>query len=185
MDARRIRVLTAPVFAVVLLALLWVGPAVAAECALSAPSTAKVGTPLAIGGTGFPTNSIVDIELTVNGAVTNQFSVQSDAAGGFQFSLTPEATDAGKTTVVATAGSACSARVVATVLGPNDTPFLTEGPTGATGGATGTPSAPGTDRVTTLGEGSTEANLRAWTLALAALVIGAVGLIATRPTQGR
>lgn len=185
MDARRIRVLTAPVFAVVLLALLWVGPAAAAECALSAPSTAKVGTPLAIGGTGFPANSIVDIELTVNGATTDQFSVRSDAAGGFQFSLTPEATDAGKTTVVATAGSACSARVVATVLGPNDIPFLTEGPTGATGGATGTPSAPGTDADATLGEGPTGTPLNAWTLALAALVIGAVGLIATRPTQGR
>lgn len=185
MDARRIRVLTAPVFAVIMLALLWVGPAAAAECMLTAPSTADVGTPLAIDGTGFPANSIVDIELTVNGATTSQFSVRSDAAGGFQFSLTPEAADAGKTTVVATAGSACSARVVATVLGPNDTPFLTQGPTGATGGATGTPSAPGTDSVATLGEGPTDASLGAWMLALAALVIGAIGLIATRPDQGR
>ena len=162
-----------------------VGPAAAADCALSAPSTAKVGTPLAIGGTGFPANSIVDIELTVNGATTDQFSVRSDGAGGFQFSLTPEAADAGKTTVVATAGSACSARAVATVLGPNDTPFLTGGPTGATGCATGTPSAPGTDADATLGEYPAGAPLNAWMLALVALIIGTIGLIATRPTQGR
>ena len=165
-DARRIRILAAPAFVAVLLALLWVGPAAAADCALSAPSTAKVGTPLAIGGTAFPANAIVDIELTVNGATTDQFSVRSDAAGGFQFSLTPEAADAGKTTVVATAGSACSARVVSTVLGPNDGP-------------------PRTDRALAPGEDPAGAPLNAWVLALVALIIGMIGLIATRPTQGR
>ena len=177
--------LAAPALVAILLALLWVGPAAAADCALSAPSAAKVGTPLAIGGTAFPANAIVDIELTVNGATTDQFSVRSDAAGGFQFSLTPEAADAGKTTVVATAGSACSARVVSNVLGPNDTPLLTGGPTGSTGSATGTPSAPGTDADAPLGEGPTGAPMNAWVLALVALIIGMIGLIATRPTQGR
>ena len=142
MDTSRIRIVAAPAFAVGLLVSLWVAPAAAADCALSAPSTVKVDAPLAINGSGFPASSIVDIELTVEGGTTDQFSVQSDAAGGFQISLTPEAADAGRTTIVATAGSACSAQVVSTVLGPNETP-----------------SAPRTDAVALPGDGPTGAPL--------------------------
>ena len=58
-------------------------------------------------------------------------------------------------------------------------------PTGSTGSATGTPAAPGTDADAPLGEGPTGAPMNAWVLALVALIIGMIGLIATRPTQGR
>lgn len=67
MDAGRIRILAAPAFAVSLLVSLWVLPAAAADCALRVPATAKVGTPLAIVGTGFPASSSIDIELAVEG----------------------------------------------------------------------------------------------------------------------
>lgn len=182
MDARRIRTLAAPAFAVGLLVTLWVAPAAAADCALGAPSTVEVGTPLAIDGTGFPASSSVDIKLTIEGGTTDQFAVQSDAAGGFQITLTPEAADAGKTTIVATAGSVCSARVVSTVLSPNDTPSSSAELAGGTAGANGTPSAPRTDAAAAPGEGPGGAPSNAWLLAVLALIIGVTGLIATRPT---
>ncbi len=166
MDVKRIRFVAGPAVAVGLLVSLWVTPAAAAECVLTAPVTVKVGTPLAIDGTGFPASSIVAIELTVEGGKVDRFSVQSDAAGGFQISVTPGAADTGRTTVVASAGPGCSAQVVATVLGPNDTP-------------------PRTDAGAMPGAGPAETAQNTWRLAVAALLIGMIGLIATGPIRGR
>lgn len=185
MDARQARILAAPVFALGLLVSSWVTPAAAADCTLTTPTTVKVGAPLAIDGAGFPASSSVDVKLTIEGGAPDEFTVQSNAAGGLKISLTPEAADAGKTTVVATAGSACSAQVVFTVLGPNDTPRPTVEPAGGAAGPSATPTAPRTDAAAVPGEGPLAAPLNAWLLAVLALIIGMIGLIATRPTQGR
>ena len=135
MDARRARILAGSAFAAGLLAASWVAPAAAADCALTAPATVDVGAQLTIEGAGFPASSSVDITLTIEGGASDELTVQSTASGAFQISLTPEEVDAGKTTVVATAGSACSAQVVFTVLGANQTAPPTTEPEGSAGGA--------------------------------------------------
>lgn len=163
--------MVAPAIAAGLLVSIGVTPAAAANCVLNAPGTVEVGAPLAIIGTGFPASSSIDIELAVEGGTADQFSVQSDAAGGFQFSLTPAAADVGKTKVVATAGSACSVQVISTVLGPNDTPSA--------------PSAPRSDAAAPRGEGPAGPPLNAGLLAVLVMLLGMTGLIATRPTRSR
>jgi hypothetical protein len=182
MDARRIRLLAAPALAVALLVTLWVAPAAAAECVLSAPELGKVDTPLPISGTGFPASSSVDIKLTVEGGKTDQFAVQSDPSGGFQFSLTPGASDAGTTTIDASAGSTCSARAVSMVLGPSATPPAAH--TGAAAGVSGGPSAPRTD-VAAAGDGAGGVPTNAWLVGLLVVLIGIIGLMATRPARSR
>ena len=189
MDAKRARILVVTIFSVSLLTPLSVAPAAAATCTLTAPATVAVGTPLGIVGSGFPASSSVDISLTLEGSSPDEFAVQSDASGTFQISLTPEAADAGKTTVVATAGAGCTAQVVFTVGGsggavtpkPTQAPELTEAPAGA--GAEATP--PRSDAAATVQARTTATPLTAWLVAVLMLVIGLGGLIATRPARSR
>ena len=215
MIAGRARILSATLLGLGLLIPLSVVPATAATCALSAPATVNVGTPLAIVGSGFPASTSIDISIGLEGATPDEFTVQSDGAGAFQISLTPEPADAGKTTVVATAGTTCSAQAVFTVTGATATPTprATATPTpGATAtptpGATATPKpgATATPEATTPPSGSgadatgnpprTDAALSTvgqtadvptigWTLALLILLIGLGGVLATRRTSDR
>ena len=104
MDTRRARTMASSTFLLGLLVSVLVSPVAAAECALSAPATVKVGTPLAINGSSFPASSTIDVALTIEGGTPDVFTVTSNAAGAFQISLTPEAADVGKTTARKTGG---------------------------------------------------------------------------------
>lgn len=184
MVARRDRMMVAAIFAIGFLISAWVAPVAAAECALSAPLTVRVGTPLTINGTDFPVSTAVDIALTIEGKAPDEFSVQSDASGAFLLSLTPEATETGLTTVVATAGASCTAQVVFTVQGAND-PAPTATPNGSAATASDDPVAPRTDTAVATGSHATDAPLIPWLLAALILTIGVAGLGATRPTRDR
>ena len=118
MDARRARLLAGSAFAASLLSAIWVSPAAAADCTLTAPPSVNVGTRVTIEGTGFPAAASVEIKLTVEGGASDAFPTMTSDSGGLHIDLTPSAADAGNTTVVATAGSTCSARVVFAVVGP-------------------------------------------------------------------
>lgn len=185
MDARRARILVVAIFSVSLLTPLLVASAAAATCTLIAPARVAVGTPLAIAGSGFPASSSVDISLTLEGGLPDGFTVQSDAGGTFQISLTPEGADAGKTTIVATAGAGCTARFVFTVGGSAVavTPAPTEAPASAAAGTDATP--PRSDASLTVPARTTAPPLTAWLVAVLILVIGVGGLIATRPARSR
>ena len=80
MDTRRARTLAGSTFLLGLLVSALVSPVAAAECALSAPATVKVGTPLAINGSGFPASSTIDVALTIEGGTPDAFTVTSDDA---------------------------------------------------------------------------------------------------------
>jgi hypothetical protein len=181
MDARRVRVLVVTLFSVSLLTPLWIASAVAATCALTAPATVAIGTPLAIVGSGFPASSSVAVSVTLAGGSPDEFQVQSDASGAFTISLTPEAADAGRTTVVATAGAVCTARVVFTV-GTSNAPVSTE--PSSSKAAAGT-AAPRTDTVDVVPARATGMPFTDWLVAVLLLVIGLGGLVATRPVRGR
>lgn len=183
MDASRGRILLASALGVGLLVTAWVVPVAAADCALSAPATGRVGTILAINGSGFPASSSVDIELTVEGGSADEFSVQSDSSGAFEITLTPEPIDEGKTTVVATAGSTCTAQVQFTVLGENE-PAPTAEPGEAGAAASAASEAPRTDAAPS-DRGEAAAGQGAWLAGAILLVLGVVGLLATRPARGR
>ena len=174
MDTRRARTLAGSTFLLGLLVSALVSPVAAATCALSAPPTVKIGTPLAIKGSGFPASSTIDVALTIEGGTPDAFTVTSNAAGAFQISLTPEAADLGKTTVVTTAGSTCSAKVTYTVI--------SSAPVAA---ATSRPVAPRTDAASLPGDRGPGERLDAWLLAVVVVVIGTFGLIATRPRRSR
>ena len=174
MDTRRARILAGSTFVLGLLVSVLVSPVAAATCALSAPPTVKIGTPLAIKGSGFPASSTIDVALTIEGGTPDAFTVTSDAAGAFQISLTPEAADLGKTTVVTTAGSTCSAKVTYTVT--------SSAPVAA---ATGKPLAPRTDAAPVPGDRAPGERLDAWLLAVVVVLIGTFGLVATRPRRSR
>ncbi len=185
MIAGRARVLSAAVLGLGLLIPFSVVPVTAATCALSAPATVHVGDPLAIVGSGFPASSSIDISIGLQDATADQFSVQSDGAGGFTISLTPEPADAGKTTVVATAGTACSAQAVFTVTGATATPTpeATVAPSESGPGATSHP--PRTDTTPTAGRKTLDAPAIGWALALLTLFIGLGGVTLTRRERGR
>ncbi len=191
MDVRRIPMVGASLVVSGLLALLAAGPAGAASgCTLTAPATVRVGDPLNVAGKGFPASSDIDVALVVEGGSPDQFTVQSNATGDFQISLTPEEADAGKTTITANAGKVCSATVTLTVLGANDAaPTPTAAPAGSAGGAAGSRgTAPRTDTASGPSgpSGSSGGGLPImWVLAALSLAIGAVGLIATRPARSR
>ena len=181
----RARTLTGTIIALGLMASQAVGLAAAATCTLSAPATVQIGSPITILGSGFPVSSSIDVSIGLEGATADQFAVQSDGAGAFQLNLTPEPADAGKTTVLASAGATCSAQAIFTVTGPSalPTPEATTPPTGSGNGATGTP--PRTDAApVTVGQ-TTGVPVIGWTLALLLLVIGFGGALATRRTDGR
>jgi hypothetical protein len=183
MDAKRARFLAGSIVAGGLLASLSAGPAMAADCTLSAPATINVGTAFAIEGAGFPASSSVDVTLAVEGGASDAFTVQSNAAGTFRIDLTPETADIGKTTVVATAGSACSVGVAYTILGANQTaPPTAEPAASAAAGGTAAP-APRTDTVMVSKTSSLTPG--AWLLAVLVLAMGGAGLLATRMARRR
>jgi hypothetical protein len=177
MDASRRRLLVAPVLAIGLLVSGNIRPVAAAGCTLSAPATGRVGMELAINGSGFPASASIDIELTVEGGNPDAFAVTSDASGAFVVNLTPEPIDVGKTTVVATAGSICSAQVQFTVLGENEA-----APT-ASPAASGAPAAPsGAPRTDTVSVASPDTVARpgSWLGGVILLTVGLIGLLSTR-----
>jgi hypothetical protein len=183
MDPRRARILGGSAILAGLLAATWAGPVGAADCTLTAPPYVNVGTPLTIDGAGFPASSAVAIAITLDGAESDAFSVQSDAAGALEIALTPEAIDIGATVVTATAGSTCSAQVAYTVLGAGATPppAPTEEPGTTAGGAT----APRTDAASVGGSGAGSPGGGPWVLAVLLVVLGAAGRFVTGPGRQR
>lgn len=124
MTARRSPIVLAGGLALVWAASLSIAPVAAATCALSAPAAAQVGDSVVVLGSGFPASTNIDIAISLDGASIDAFAVQSDGGGAFQISLTPEAADIGTTSVVATAGTTCSATAVYVVsaAGPSAQP---------------------------------------------------------------
>jgi hypothetical protein len=185
MIASRARILSTTVLGLALLIPFSVVPVTAATCALSAPATVHVGDPLAILGSGFPVSSSIDISIGLQGATPDQFSIQSDEAGAFTISLTPEPADVGETTVLATAGATCSAQAVFTVTGvtATPTPKATVAPSESGPGATSNP--PRTDTTPTAGRKTLDAPAIGWELALLTLFIGLSGVMLTRRERGR
>jgi hypothetical protein len=181
MDASRGRILLGSALAIGLLASSWALPVAAAGCELSAPATGRVGSILAVNGSGFPSSSTIDIELTVVGGKADEFSVQSDSSGAFEITLTPETIDEGATTVVATAGSVCTAQVQFTILGENE-PAPSAEPEQAGPAASAAPGAPTTDAVATV-PGDAAPGLGAWLVGGLLLAMGVVGWLATRPAR--
>ncbi|MBI3748724.1 MAG: hypothetical protein HY262_07755 [Chloroflexi bacterium] len=159
----------------------------AGGCVPNAPSSARVGSPLEIRGTGFPASSAVDVTFVVDGGTPDAFSIQSEATGRLSISLTPEAADEGVTTVTATSGSACSATVTFTVVGPND-PAPTSAPAAsqaAAGTSTAPSSAPRTDTVLAASTDAAVGSSAPWLLALGCLAIGIGSLAAARRRRSR
>lgn len=187
MHTRRIRIVSASLVAFGMLALWSVGSdAAVGTCALSAPSTVRVGRPVAITGSGFPASTSIDISIGLEGATPDEFSVQSDGAGAFQIDLTPELADAGKTTVLAMVGTTCTAQAVFTVTGATATPAptaeATSSPRASGAGATSNP--PRTDAGAAV-DRSADKSSTGWGLALLIILIGVGGLLTTRTTAGR
>jgi hypothetical protein len=183
MDARRARILAGSALATSVLVVTLTAPAAAADCTLTAPAYAYVGTPLTIEGSGFPASASVDIAFSIDGTASDDFTIQSTAAGALEIGLTPENIDLGVTVVQATAGSTCTASVTFTVLaaGATPPPAPTEEPQASTGGA---PTAPGTDSDSGVGADRESAGLP-WVLALALVGAGSAGLFLTRSPRRR
>jgi hypothetical protein len=185
MIAGRARILSATILGLGLLVPICVLPATAATCALSAPATVQVGSPLAILGSGFPVSSSIDVSIGLQGATPDQFAVQSDGAGAFQINLTPEFADVGTTTVLASAGTTCSAQAVFAVTGAtaSPTPEATAPPGGSGNDASGAP--PRTDVAIVVTDKAANVPSIGWALALLTLLIGLAGALVTRRTGGR
>jgi hypothetical protein len=179
MEARRARVLIASSGIAALALSVWVTP-VAAACALSAPDSVAIGSPLVIEGSGFPASTSVDVSITVEGGSPDEFSVQSDASGALQINITPESADAGVTTIVASSGPGCTVQVVVGVgvPAPTDAPDATEGAPGAE-----TP--PRTDTGELAHSSPSLPASPAWLLAGLLFLIGVGGVYATRPVRIR
>jgi hypothetical protein len=142
----------------------------------------NVGTQVTIEGAGFPASASVDISLEIQGGTSDEFTVQSDAAGALQLAFTPEDLDIGVTTVQATAGSACSAEVTYTVLPAGATPPPATPEPEDSSGTGAQPGAPPTDveaRMTIVGAPA----VVSWGLAFALVATGCLGLLLTRPAR--
>ena len=185
MIAGRARMVYASILGLALLLPTSAVPAAAATCALSAPATVKVGTPLDIIGSGFPVSSAVDVSIGLEGATPDDLSVQSDGAGAFTISLVPEPADAGTTTVVATAGTSCSARAVINVVGTAATPTPGTSPSSPPAGPAASGAAPPTDTAPAAAAQTADSAATGWALALVILLIGAGGVFTTRRTRHR
>lgn len=185
MDARRARILAGSVIVAGLLGASWVVPVAAAGCSVTAPATVNVGGQLTMNGTGFPAGASVVVKVSIEGGATDEFTLQANSSGGFQINQAPETADLGKTTVVATAGTACTAQVVYTVLGAGVTAPPTAAPSDPAAGSGSDPTAPRTDAIADPGAGTTDATGTWWLLAILAVVLGLVGLVATRTTRTR
>lgn len=187
MNARRFRALLSSIIVSSGVILLTVGPGAAATCTLAAPASVAIGTALSISGTGFPANTGVDVSITIDGGAPDTFTAQSDAGGAFSVDLTPEASEAGSWTVVATAGAGCSGQVVIEVGTPNPTPEPSSdgGAAGETAGeaAGATAPPPTTDTASAL-TGTAGQGTAIW-LGLVLLALGIGGLIVTKPVRSR
>jgi hypothetical protein len=158
---------------------MWATPVVAATCALSAPSAVNVGAALNVNGTGFPASAAVDIEMTLDAAAFDSFTVQSDSSGAVLISLTPEAADEGELAITATSGSSCSTQVVVDVL-PAGAALPAPEATGETAGESG--GAPRTDsKLVRPGDNVSVVpiSLAGWVF----IAFGVVGLLATAPRR--
>lgn len=180
MDVRRARILIASIVGAGMASSLLVMP-VAAACALSAPPTVAIGSPLAIEGSGFPASATVDVSLTIEAGAPDEFTVESDATGSFSINLTPEAADVGVTTIAATAGTDCAAQVVVGVgvPAPSETAEATDAPAGA-GVAP-----PRTDTGDAVSETDPDTSSMLWLVAGLLVGLGIGGLYATRPARDR
>jgi hypothetical protein len=179
MEARRARILIASIGISAMALAVWATP-VAAACALSAPDTVDIGSPLVVEGSGFPASSTVDVSITVDGGTPDEFSVQTDASGGLLINLTPESSDAGLTTIVASSGAGCTVQVVVGV----GVPAPTDAPV-ATGGTAEADSPPRTDAADPASMSSPFTLSPAWLLAGFLFLVGVGGLYATRPVRRR
>ena len=176
MNAKGLRILAGSICSAGLL-MSMLAPPVAAACALNAPESVDIGSPLTIEGSGFPASTTVDVSITIAGGPSDELTVQSDGSGAFEFGYTPEAADAGVTTYVATAGADCTAQAVVAV--GVDVVAETPEPTAAEAEAP-----PRTDMDRVAGTPATRGSV---TLLLAAflVVVGIGGLFATRQTRSR
>jgi len=182
MNARRARFLAGSTILSGLLLASWVAPAAAADCTLSAPAYVNVGTQITIEGAGFPASTSVDISLKIQGGTSDEFTVQSDPTGALQFAFTPEDLDIGVTAVQASAGSACTAKVVYTVLAAGATPPPATPEPEVSSGTAAEPGAPPTDveaRATIIGAPA----VISWGLVLALVGTGFLGLLLTKPAR--
>jgi hypothetical protein len=186
MDGRRARLICSAAAWLALTIPLIASPVAAASCTISAPASVKVGTPVTIGGSGFPELTSVDISIGRERSTPAQFTVQSDSAGAFTLSLTPEQSEIGQTTVVATSGASCSAQALFTV--GTATPVASAKPAvsgAANASSPGAPtSPPKTDSLSQSIGGNTRVPVLAWALALTMVLVGVSGLIATRRAAG-
>lgn len=183
MDARRARVLAGSTFLISLLAVSAAGQAAAAGCALSAPAYVNVGSPLTIEGSGFPASATVDIAFSLDGSPSDAFTVQSTGTGALEIALTPEVVDIGLTTVVATAGSTCSATATYTVLAAGQTPAASPEPP-ASSAPQVQPRAPHTDAIGMV-ESREMPDSMPVILALGLVVVGLTGLLLARSPRRR
>lgn len=185
MGAGRARIVSSGVLALGLLVSSAVIPTAAATCALSAPPTVTVGTPLIVIGYGFPASTRIDVSIGLRGRPPDEFAIQSDGAGDFRISFTPEGVDAGETTILATAGTTCSAQAVVVVTGATiaPSPQATPAPSGSSARATGNP--PRTDAVAPPTGQTGEMPTKGWELTLLIVLIGVAGLLSARRALGR
>jgi hypothetical protein len=186
MHGRRTRALITSAFLLSGVASVAVSPVAAATCTLTAPASVSIGSTLTIDGSGFPASTAVDVSITIEGGSPDEFSAQSDATGAFQISLTPEAADAGMTTVVASAGAGCSAQVVVAVgtTTGGGTPEPTEAGAAGAGAEPSGGQPPTTDGVSASQTAPASSGVAAW-LALILLSAGIGGLLLTRPARSR
>jgi hypothetical protein len=179
MNLRQLRIVVGSISSATLLLSVFVTP-VAAACALSGPASVDIGSALTITGSGFPATTTVDVSMTVDGGSPDEFTVESDGVGGFAINLTPEAADAGLTTVVATAGAGCTAQVIIGVGVP--APAVTAQPT-SDAEAADAPPRTDADAITT--SSAPASHPAAWLLAAIMILLGLGGLFATRPARNR
>ena len=179
MHARRLRAFISSALVASWVVLLTVGPSAAATCTVTAPASVAIGAALLIEGAGFPASTGIDVSITIDGGSPDQFTAQSDASGAFKVDLTPEASEAGSWTVVATAGAGCSAHVVIAVGASVATPEASDEGTAAAASAP----PPTTDAAPVL-TGTTGQGSAIW-LGLVLLGLGIGGLVVSKPARSR
>jgi hypothetical protein len=158
----------------------------AAACGLTGPDSVQVGTVLSVYGAGFPANASVDVTIAIDGEPSDSFTTQSGQAGAIEISMTPEASEAGLTTISVTAGPGCATEVVVEVLAPGQTarPRTTTQPAGDTaagGSGSGAPPTDGAAAGNTPDQGQLATSILPWVIVGA----GVLGLIKTSPGRAR
>ena len=162
----------------VTLSVLSTAPTVAgASCSLNAPASVQVGVVLTIHGAGFPSTTTVELTLSRDGDPPDVFTADSDSSGAFAIELTTEPSDVGLTTVVAKAGSVCTARATYHVLGATATATAT-----AAAAAAARSGAPRTDAALAASSDVSSGSML-WMLGALTFVIGVSGLWIGRTTD--